>query len=363
MNLVVDAEVLSVHGLGRPRPISAVEERAVYFCLGSADREKEKAPSAVTVEFAAPSGGVRASARLEAVSAGPGNGEFEMVLRFRRPGRGAREALEALREGFEERYGFLEHRRAEALQSPEVLRALEGTGTPRTAEIDEEAFSRALAAALGLPYADLEITGVDVLQARDFAREFLLEHLFLPLFREGKVTKVAVGRMLAPRAVAALRRSYGEKFRYVVAPASQIISAIETSYHIRTNRRRAARIAVALRVRLGLYDEHWNLLAGPVDGTTRNISPGGVLVVAQPLVEEAEAVPGRRAGILVYLPEYEEPLRGAGRFLRARPVSGPASILHSYAIELNYLPREDRRRLDVFRYTLLWGPRRLKVEE
>lgn len=364
MNLVVDIDSLSIHGCGKPLPVSGVEEKSILFCVEGAQCDKDAIGTNVDVEFAATDGTFTLKARLEAVGHGPGSEEYELALKFKRPGKKARSALAALREKFEAAHGFLEPIAAEKLDRPEVLSALgKASGEGPVADIDEVAFSKALAGALGLPFADLEVTGVDVLQARDFEREFLLDHLFMPVVKEGKATKVAVGRILEPRAVAALKRRYGGKVRFMIAAASQIIATIETAYQIRTNRRRAARIAVALRVRIGVYDEDWTLIGGPAEGTTRNISPDGLLVVAQPLVENPKEVLGKRAGVVIYLPEYEDPLRCAGRFLRAKPVSGPESILHSYAVEMNYLPQEDRRRLDVFRYTLLWGPRRMKVED
>lgn len=364
MFIVLDTDTLSVHGLDKPYRISEVGEKHVRFCVELTQPQSEVRELEASVEMASPEGNLETKGRLNGAGEGPLADEYEIELRFKRPDKATREALAKLKKAFEKRYHFLDSGDGGDGGSPEDLYALNGVSHEEpAAELGEVEFSKALAGVLGLPFTDLEVSGVDVLQIRDFTREFLLEHLFVPLGKERRTTRVALGRMPLPRTLAAINRRYGDKVRFSVAASSQIVSAVETAFEIRTNRRRAARLAVALRLRVGAYDEQWSLVSGPVDGTTRNISPGGVLVVAQPLLEDPDEIVGKRAGVLIYLPEYDKPLRAAGRFLRSRPVSGPGSALYSYAIEINYMPHEDRRRLDVFRYTLLWGPRRLKVDE
>ena len=196
---------------------------------------------------------------------------------------------------------------------------------------------------------------------REFRRDFLLRHLFIPLYESDGLTKIAVVWELAPEAVAAVGRRYGEKVSYSIAPEEQVFSAVEHAFNVSENRRRAARLGVALRVRLGLYDTSWNLIAGPVQGVTRNISAAGMLAASPPLLQDPHHAVGNRIGVLLFLPEYERPLRAVGRVVRASELSA-APPVHLYAVEINHVSDDDRRRLDVFRYTLMWGPHRLRVD-
>jgi hypothetical protein len=50
-----------------------------------------------------------------------------------------------------------------------------------------------------------------------------------------------------------------------------------------------------------------------------------------------------------------------GRIVRAAALSNDPPV-HLYAVEINHMAGDDRRKLDVFRYTIMWGPHRLKVD-
>ena len=376
MEVVIEPKEFRVYGLSdKPLYVAQVGDDHVVIAAPEEvfkGRIGEIVGKEVPVGIVTPKGELAFAGRFTAVEEGACEDETDLVLIIE-PSDESTETLVKLKEDFAKRYRFpaqsaegLDPRLATA-PSDEVLDDIAKKETGRAGRLSENSpadgrlVARALAVQMALNYSDLEASGVDVIKVREFRREFLLKHLFVPLYESDGYTKVAVVWELAPEAVAAVERSYGDKVTYSVAPEEQVYSAIEHAFNISENRRRAARMGVALRVRFGMFDTSWNLVAGPVQGVTRNISASGLLAACPPLQKEAERTLGNRVGVLLFLPEYEKPLKAVGRIVRASELSNDPPV-HLYAVEINHVSDDDRRKLDVFRYTLMWGPHRLKVD-
>jgi len=223
-------------------------------------------------------------------------------------------------------------------------------------KVSESAVARALAEQSGLPYADLDVEGVDLLKVRQIGEAMVTRHLFVPISVDARRLVLGAAAPLDPSVVEQLERQYNRSVKVMIASERQIISAIQKAFNISRNRRRSARFRADLSVRYKLYDEAWRPLHGNVlTGLTKNLSETGILFLGPaPAGVEVLHAQGRRlhVGVHLLLPNQKEPVRAPCDLVRATAVreeraSGEALFL--YGVQVLSISDDDRRRLSLFR--------------
>jgi hypothetical protein len=225
--------------------------------------------------------------------------------------------------------------------------------------VEEADVARALAEQAELPYADLEMEGIDLLRIRQFTEGYLTQHLFVPLAVESTRVTIASANPLPEEAIADIRKRYSRTVSNVISSERQIMSALQKAFHISRNQRRSARFPAGLSLRYKFYDKDWKPVHQDVlFGLTKNLSDSGVLFVG-PLPPGMDAAPSAEKevhiGLHLFLPNQPEPVRAPCLLVRATVVRGKnagdgAGPLCLYAVKVLGVSDDDRRRLNLFRF-------------
>jgi len=218
--------------------------------------------------------------------------------------------------------------------------------------VDEKAVARALAEQSGMDYIDLDAEGVDLLKVRRFGADYLTRHLFVPVALDATRITLAAAAPLTKDVIETVSRLCNRRVTVAIASERQIISVIQKAFNVTRNRRRSVRFPAGLSVRFKLYDESWGSLHDDVlVGLTKDISESGLLFVG-PAPEGV--VPGgdaRHAGVHLFLPNQDEPVRAPCALVRTTPVhdgEGDRSLV-LYGVKVLGISEADRRRLNLFR--------------
>ena len=225
--------------------------------------------------------------------------------------------------------------------------------------VEEVDVARALAEQADVPYADLEMEGIDLLRIRQFTEGYLSQHLFVPLRIETGHVTVASANPLSGQVLGDIEKQYNRSVRNVVSSERQIMSAIQKAFHISRNQRRSARFPAGLSLRYKFYDENWKPVHPDVlFGLTKNLSDSGILFLG-PLPPETDHPPSAEKethiGVHLFLPNQPEPVRTPCLLMRAtvvRPSDAEADTrpLCLYAVKVLGVSDDDRRRLNLFRF-------------
>ena len=239
-------------------------------------------------------------------------------------------------------------------EGPPIGRQLVKHGLVEDADV-----ARALAEQAELPFADLEMEGIDLLRIRQFTEAYLTQHLFVPLAIESARVTVASANPLPEEAVGDIRTQYNRTVSNVISSERQIMSALQKAFHISRNQRRSARFPAGLSLRYKFYDKDWKPVHQDVlFGLTKNLSDSGALFVG-PLPPGTDAAPSAEQevhiGLHLFLPNQPEPVRAPCLLVRATVVrrkdaGDSAAPLCLYAVRVLGVSDDDRRRLNLFRF-------------
>jgi hypothetical protein len=218
--------------------------------------------------------------------------------------------------------------------------------------VDEKAVARALAEQSGMDYVDLDAEGVDLLKVRRFGADYLTQHLFVPVALDATHIMLAAAAPLTKDVIETVSRLCNRRVTVAVASERQIISVIQKAFHVTRNRRRSVRFPAGLSIRFKLYDESWGALHGDVlVGLTKDISRSGILFVGPNPDGVGTGGDARHAGVHLFLPNQDEPVRAPCALVRRTPVhdgEGNRSLI-LYGVQVLGISEADRRRLNIFR--------------
>jgi len=218
--------------------------------------------------------------------------------------------------------------------------------------VDEAEVARALAEQSGLGFVDLNVEGVDLLKVRRFGSEYLSRHLFVPFATDSERISLAAAEPLAKNVIETVSKLCNRRVTVAIASERQIVSVIQKAFHVARNRRRSVRFPAGLSVRFKLYDAAWEALHGDVMmGLTRNVSEGGLLFVGPRPEGVSLGMEELHAGVHLFLPDQDEPVRAPCEVVRTTPVRGGtgSGSLVLYGAKVLGISEADRRRLNLFR--------------
>ena len=218
--------------------------------------------------------------------------------------------------------------------------------------VDETEVARALAEQSGFGFVDLNAEGVDLMKVRRFGSEYLSRHLFVPFAMDSERISLAAAEPLAKDVIETVSKLCNRRVTVAIASERQIVSVIQKAFHVARNRRRSVRFPAGLTVRYKLYGAAWEALHGDVMmGLTRNISEGGLLFVGPGPEGIDLGMEGLHAGVHLFLPDQDEPVRAPCEVVRTTAVrdSAGGGSLVLYGAKVLGISEADRRRLNLFR--------------